>query len=113
MMRLLLILAVAALPAIAQSPIARITNATRPGSGEFLIGDRYEVLITAAAGQPVSVRTVKKGRTTWSPVIGWTDSTGRWSMTGQFQKEDFGGWSEVWTAGEKLANPAIHFSVSA
>jgi hypothetical protein len=112
-MRTLLILAIAAVPAIAQIPMARITNAARPFSADFQIGDRYEVVITGAAGQPVSARTVMKGRTNWGPVIGWTDSSGRWSTTGQFEKGDFGGWSEVWTVGNRLANPAIHFSVSA
>ena len=52
-------------------------------------------------------------RTDWSPVIGSTDSTGRWSTSGQFEKSDFGDWSEIWTVGDKLASPAIRFSVNA
>jgi hypothetical protein len=113
MMRALLILAVAAVPAIAQNPVVRLTNASRPASSEFQIGDRYEIVITGASRQPVSVRTTVKGRTDWSPVIGWTDMSGRWSTTGQLEKADFGGWSAVWTVGGKLANPAIHLSVEA
>ena len=54
-----------------------------------------------------------EGRTDWGPIIGSTDSTGRWSMTGQFEKSDFGGWEEVWTVGGKLASPAVQFSVNA
>src|SRR5207302_7809180 len=71
------------------------------------------IVIAGAPNQPVSVRTTIKGRTDWSPVIGWTDSSGRWSATGSFEKEDFGGWSEVWTVGGKLAYPAIQFWVGA
>src|ERR1700689_2788328 len=101
---------VAVIPAVAQSPLVRIINATRPGSRDFQIGDRFEILITAAANQPVSVRTTMKGRMDWGPVIGRTDMSGRWSTTGQFEKSDFGDWSEVWTVGGRLANPRIHFS---
>jgi hypothetical protein len=46
-------------------------------------------------------------------VIGWTDTGGRWSTAGRFEKSDFGGWGEVWTIGGKLANPVFHFSVGA
>lgn len=112
-MRVLLILAVAVVPAIAQSPVVRLTNTSRPASNEFQIGDRYEIVIAGASKQPVSVRTTVKGRTDWSPVIGWTDMGGRWLTTGQLEKGDFGGWSAVWTVGGKLASPAIHLSVEA
>lgn len=112
-MRVLLIVAVAVIPAIAQNPAVQLTNATHTASKDFQIGDRFEIVITGAADQPISVRTTMKGRTDWGPVIGWTDMRGRWSTTGQFQKGDFGDWSEVWTVGGMLANPAIHFSVGA
>ena len=112
-MRVLLIFAVAVIPAVAESPVARLTNSTRVAGSDFQIGDRYEIVITGTARQPVSVRTTMKGRTDWGPVIGWTDLSGRWSTTGQFEKGDFGDWSEVWTVGGKLANPAIHFWVGA
>jgi hypothetical protein len=112
-MRVPLILAVAVIPAFAQSPVVQITNSTRPSGGDFLIGDRFEIAIAGAANQPVSVRTTMKGGTDWGPVIGWTDTSGRWSVKGQFEKGDFGGGSEVWTVGGKLANPVIHFSVGA
>jgi len=46
-------------------------------------------------------------------VIGWTDSSGRWTTTGQFEKDDFGYWSESWTLGGKLAHPVITFQVGA
>lgn len=112
-MRGLLILAVAVIPAVAQNPIAQLTNATRPASRDFQIGDRFEIVITGPANQPVSVRTTMKGRTDWGPIIGWTDTSGRWSTSRQFEKGDFGDWSEVWSVGGKLANPALHFSVGA
>jgi hypothetical protein len=112
-MRVLLILTVAVVPVIAQSPVVQLTNATRPARNDYQIGDRYEIVITGAARQPVSVRTTMKGRTNWGPVIGWTDMRGRWATTGQFEKSDFGDWTEVWTVGGKLARPAIDFSVGA
>jgi len=112
-MRVLLVVALVVIPAAAQSALVRLINTDRPASRDFQIGDRFEILITGAANLPVSVRTTVKGRMDWGPVIGRTDMSGRWSTTGQFDKDDFGGWSEVWTVGGKAANPTIHFSVDA
>jgi hypothetical protein len=112
-MRVLAILVLAIVPVIAQSPLVRLLNSSRPSSTDFNIGDHFEILITGAPNQPVSVRTTRQGRTDWSPVIGSTDSIGRWSTGGKFEKSDFGDWNEVWTIGGKLASPGIHFSVRA
>jgi hypothetical protein len=112
-MRILLVLALAVVPVVAQSPVVRLINATRPASTDFQIGDRFEIVITSTANQPISVRMTMQGRTDWGPIIGWTDLKGQWSTTGQFQKSDFGDWREVWTVGGKLANPDIHFFVTA
>jgi hypothetical protein len=111
-MRILLAVVFAIVPAAAQIPHVTLLNASRPGSA-FLVGDRFQIVITAAPNQPVSVRTSMQGRTDWSPVVGSTDSAGRWSTSGQFEKRDFGGWGEIWTVGGKLASPVIQFSVSA
>jgi hypothetical protein len=91
----------------------QIINASRPASGDFQIGDRFEIVISGAANQPVSVRTTTQGRTDWGPVIGWTDLSGHWSTKGQFEKRDFGDWSEVWTVGGRLVHPTVQFSVEA
>jgi hypothetical protein len=112
-MRILLILAIAAIDVAAQSPTVQFTNTTRPGSADFQIGDRFEIVLNGAANQSVSVRTTMSGRTGWGPVVGWTDMSGRWSTTGQYERSDFGDWSEVWTVGRKRASPVVHFSVSA
>lgn len=108
----MLIFVAVIVPVAAQNPAVRIANTTRPGA-DFQVGDRFEIAVTGAASQPVSVRTTMQGRSDWSPVIGWTDSGGRWSTTGQFEKADFGPWSEAWTLGGKLANPVVGFSVAA
>ena len=81
-MRILLTLVLAIVPAVAQIPLVSLLNASRPGS-DFQIGDRFEIVITAAPNQRISVRTSRQGRTDWSPVVGSTDSTGRWSTGGQ------------------------------
>jgi hypothetical protein len=113
-MRVLIVLVLASIPAVVQSAaVVQFNNLTRPASKDFQIGDRFEVVIVAAAFQSVSVRTMMEGRTDWGPVIGWTDNTGRWVTTGQFEKGDFGSWSEFWTVGGKLAGPSIQFSVGA
>jgi hypothetical protein len=111
-MRILLTLVLGVVPAVAQVPLVQVLNASRPGS-DFQIGDRFEIVITAAPNQSVSVRTSRQGYTDWSAVVGSTDSTGRWSTGGQFEKRDFGGWGEIWTVGEKLASPVIQFWVKA
>jgi hypothetical protein len=111
-MRILLTLVLAVVPAAAQIQLVSLLNASRPGS-DFQIGDRFEIVIAAAPNQPVGVRTSRQGYTDWSPIVGSTDSTGRWSTGGQFQKRDFGSWGEIWTVGGKLASPVLRFSVNA
>jgi len=111
--RILLISALAAFSLEAQTPLVQLTNETRPGSADVQVGDQYKILITGAAHQPVSVRTTMQGRTDWGPVIGRTDNGGRWTTTGQFEKDDFGSWSESWTVGGKLAHPVVSFQVGA
>src|ERR1700691_1815970 len=112
-MRLLFMFAVVFVAAFEQSPAARIINTTRPGKTDYQNGDRWEIVVTGAANQPVSVRTMRQGKTDWGPVIGSTDANGRWSVTGLFERADFGGWGEVWTVGGKAANPVVSFSVTA
>jgi hypothetical protein len=112
-MRVLFALLIVVIPAASQNPLVRLLNASHPASRAFQAGDRFEILLTGAPNQPVSVRTTMDGRTDWGPIIGATDSTGRWSTAGQFEKSDFGSWYEVWTVGGKLASPAVQFSVSA
>ena len=112
-MRILLLLGIASFAAAAQNPIVRISNTTRPSSPDFQIGDRFEIVVTGTAGQPVSVRTTMNGGTDWGPVIGRIDKNGLWSTAGQFEKGDFGDWSEVWTVGGRVADPLVHFSVDA
>jgi hypothetical protein len=112
-MRILFFCAMVAFPMAAQNPVAHLTNTTHSGRADFQVGDRFAIVITGAANQPVSVRTTMDGRTDWGPVIGWTDTGGRWSTAGQFEKSDFGDWGETWTVGGKVADPVIRFSVGA
>jgi hypothetical protein len=44
-MRILLTLVLAIVPAVAQIPLVRLLNASRPGS-DFQIGDRFEIVIS-------------------------------------------------------------------
>jgi hypothetical protein len=112
-MRFLLLFSLTLIPASAQTPLVQLVNLSHPFTSVFQIGDRFEIRITGAPGQPVSVRTVRQGRTDWAPVIASTDSAGRWSATGQFEKRDFGTWNETWTVGARLALPSIQFDVKA
>ncbi|HEX4229410.1 MAG TPA: hypothetical protein VHZ07_12135 [Bryobacteraceae bacterium] len=111
-MRILLFFVCAVLGA-AQSPVAQLINVSRPGKTGYQIGDRFRIVITGQRNQPISVRTTILGRTDWGPVIAQTDDGGQWSTTGQFEKSDFGDWSEAWTVGGKLASPVTGFSVGA
>jgi hypothetical protein len=112
-MRILFLLMMSAVSALAQTPLVRLVNMSRPASRDFQIGDQFQILITGAPKQPISVRSAVNTFTDWGPVIASTDDTGRWSTTGRFEKNDFGGWSEVWTVGGKLASPRISFTVAA
>jgi hypothetical protein len=113
MMTLLAIALLAAIPLSAQSSLVRLKNASRPASQEFQVGDRFEVSITGLPNQPISVRTTRAGRTDWGPIVGSTDSTGKWSTAGHFEKSDFGDWGQVWTVGRRVASPGIQFAVNA
>jgi hypothetical protein len=108
---MLLLYAVLAIPIAAQIPTVRIDNLSRPDKKDFQVGDRFRITINGPANQPISVRTMMQGRTDWGPVIGKTDETGMWFVSGQFEKADFGSWTEVWTVGGKAANPVISFAV--
>jgi hypothetical protein len=66
------VLALAVIPAAARVPAVHINvpavhinNVTYPGSTDLQIGDRFEIVITGGAKQPVSVRTSRKGRIDW------------------------------------------------
>jgi hypothetical protein len=111
--RVLLVLALSTISALAQTPLVRIVNTSRPANRDVLIGDHFEILITGPPKQPISVRTLMNGSTDWGPVIATTDDTGRWSTTGRLDKNDFGAWTELWTVGGKLASPRISFLVLA
>ena len=112
-MRALFVVVMAVISAAAQTALVRLVNANHPASNTFQVGDRFEILITGAPRQQVSVRTTMNGNTDWGPVVATTAATGRWSTAGQFEKSDFGDWNEIWTIGSKLASPAVHFSVNA
>ena len=111
-MRSLLILAVASLPLVAQSPAVKLTNVSQPAEKNFQSGDRFEVVITGGPNQPVSVRSTKGKLTDWGPVIGLTDIYGRWSVAGTIRDEDVGFWDELWTVGNRLASPEVRFEVN-
>jgi hypothetical protein len=112
-MKLLIVFVAATLAAAAQSPTAKIVNTSRSGS-EFKVGDRFEIVVTGRANQPVSVRTTRNyAATDWSPVLGWTDTSGRWSTSREFVKADFGSWEQAWTVGDQLANPVVSYGVGA
>lgn len=112
-MRVLLALVAFVTSALAQTPLVRVVNTSRPASRDFQVGDQFDILVMGAPKQPISVRTTVNGSTDWGPVIALTDDTGRWSTGGRFEKIDFGSWNEVWTVGGKLARPAVSFSVEA
>ena len=65
-MRILLAALMIVIPAAAQHPLVRLVNANHSASSAFQVGDRFEVLVTGAPNQPVSVRTTMDGRTDWA-----------------------------------------------
>jgi hypothetical protein len=112
-MRVLLILALCFVAAAAENPVVALFNLTRPLTTDFQIGDRVEIRVMGAPNQQVSVRTTRRGRTDWGPVIASTDSAGRWSTFVQLKESDFGDWNEIWTVAGRVAAGAIRFFVQA
>lgn len=98
--------------AMPQTPVVVMRNLSRPAA-DYQVGDRFEIIVSAAPHQPISVRTTRMSSTDWGPVVASTDASGRWSTQGSFEKADFGPWQEVWTVGGKVANPVVSFSVAA
>ena len=97
---------------MAQTPGAQLVNLSRVGSTDFQVGDRFELVITAWANEPVSVRTTRNSVADWSLIIGWTDQSGHWSREGQFEKADFGLWNQGWTVGGKRTVQPLTFFVT-
>ncbi|HEY4085399.1 MAG TPA: hypothetical protein VGM43_05645 [Bryobacteraceae bacterium] len=98
--------------AMPQSPVVVMRNLSRPAA-DFQVGDHFEIIVSAAPHQAISVRTARMSKTDWGPVIASTDASGQWSAKGSFEKKDYGSWSEVWTVGGKVANPVVSFDVRA
>lgn len=64
-MRTLFILVMSCVSALAQTPLVRLVNTSRPASRDFQVGDAFEILVTGAPKQPISVRTTMNGTTDW------------------------------------------------
>lgn len=79
----------------------QITNTTS-GAATWVVGDGWTINITGGVPNAQVVVTVG----TWSGMVGNTDSTGSFSISGKAYPGNVGTTSEIWTVAGALVNPA-------
>ena len=84
------------------APQFSFTNLTRGDNSNFLVGDRWQILITGL--QPnarISVNGGMNGANALTP-MGQADGTGRFVLSGQMTSDQVGSWVEAWRANDAL-----------
>jgi hypothetical protein len=91
----------------------QLTNTTRPGNPNFLVGDAFRLVINGPPNQPVMASVTHNGVASTTS-YGSTDSTGARTppLTGTFAAGDVGAWTEVWTVGGIQATAVLTFTVT-
>jgi hypothetical protein len=83
----------------------RLSNQTRPGVRDFVVGDKFLVVATGPAGEAVTAKASQNGGALASATFGFTGADGRFSLTGEMHKRELGSWQEEWAVGGVPAKP--------
>ncbi len=81
-------------------------NFTKPAGGDtsvFKVGESWTITVTGPAGQPVYLNANGLG----AQLMGTTDSSGRWTLTGTMGEGEKGAWLEQWYIGGTLAGGTV------
>lgn len=99
------------LPAAAIAPSVTLANLTNPGSTQFNIGDQWVIAVTGPPNTAVSVSATQNSIPLGTTPMGYTDGTGRLSLSNVVGDAQVGAWSETWIVGTQALAP-ITFNVS-
>lgn len=95
-------------PVIASGVI--LSNLTRLGSGNFWVGDTYQISATGAAGARVVVQSTLNGQDLGSTYVGSIGDDGTFSTTGMEGPDAVGAWQQQWWVGPNNVE-AFNFQV--
>jgi len=92
-------------------PTLQLMNLTHPDLGaNYLVGDTYQVAITGAPNQPVTMVQVANGATS-NQSFGNTDAYGNRIIDYVEQSANIGSYTQVWSVGSTQASPAVSFTI--
>ncbi|MGD0015821.1 MAG: VWA domain-containing protein [Bryobacteraceae bacterium] len=80
-------------------------EAAKTAARDFVVGDKFLVVITGPAGEAVTAKASQNGGALASATFGFTDAGGRLSVSGEMRKRELGAWQEEWAVGGVLAKP--------
>jgi hypothetical protein len=89
---------------------AVLSNTTRPGSADFLVGDSFKLAVTGTPGERVVGSVMFDGKSAGVKGYGSTDTGGTLIITGVMKDEHVGSWHEEWSVGGVNA-PPLDFAV--
>ncbi len=84
---------------------AQVKNLTRPGASDFVVGEKFEVVVTGTPDQVVMCAASQNSSPPAKGTFGRTDKNGRFSLTGAITQIHVGEWSEQWQVGGVKAAP--------
>jgi hypothetical protein len=76
-----------------------LANLTRVGSGNFWVGDSYEITATGVPGARVTVQSTLNGQDLGSTYIGSIGDDGNFSTGGTEEPDAVGAWQQQWFVG--------------
>ena len=100
-------------PVVATGVEAKLSNTTRPGTVDFILGDAWALQVKGAANASVIIGGTGPGGPLSPVIIGETDSTGTFNAQGYMGQSDIGTWSEIYTVGSEVARVPVNFTVYA
>ena len=78
---------------------AEVQNLTRPGETDFVVGDRFRVVVSSEPDLVVSNTASFNGGPFTSTSYGKTGPDGKFALEGVMKAEHVGSWHEIWSAG--------------
>jgi hypothetical protein len=94
------------------SPSVQLVDVTRGGT-DYHAGDMFTLTVKGQPNQPVSVIQNTNNTIGNSPVVlGSTDGSGIFIISGTWSSSDVGTYAQVWSAGNLQARPVLSFTVN-
>jgi len=89
-------------PATSNANSITLQNVTRVGQQNFVVGDTFQVTVTGAANQPVTLTGSQNGVDFGTANVGSTDGNGNFTLSGVEGPDAVGSWIENWFIGGVL-----------